>query len=515
MIASTPAAVHCAKQRLQIVAALVDRDDDTAAVDVTRSFGVSVPQAYKLAARALHALLPRPPGPRPPTAPPVFAASIDAFAPGCRRAWDRRGAILEAAVSNVSIRGQRRLFVAFGEPAPSGDFLVDTIARAGRFAQSLMDRANAQVRDHLAVAAGDDIFFHRSAVKVLLDPVSGALLGVARWPWREGEDWALWIAEWPALRLFISDLCTDLVGAVPLVNAARVEKLAHQGDAFHERAWWTEKVFEPLSRREDYRAKGALLMWDGATRVKGPGRRVSAATVEAAEARRARAEEDFYEAVRLEELFLCLLEALSPEGKLWSDARVEDLLAQFAREAGALPEKFATRIRSHVHRHRARWCAHRVLWDHIPVTLHPAVSATRTDVLAAVVALRWACLRESRATEWSEARAAQQEQERLRAQLGTWCSNVAEVVGWVTSLIEHPRRSSSLVEAFNSRLRVLQMVHRNVSDHLLALVALAWNLSPRQEGKRRGPSPYARLGIDFADDTRPWHQILLEQMDAN
>jgi len=162
--------------------------------------------------------------------------------------------------------------VAFGEPAPSGDFLVDTIARAERFAQSLMDRANAQVRDHLTVAADDDIFFHRSAVKVLLDPVSGALLGVARWPWREGEDWdwARWIAEWPALRLFISDLCTDPVGAVPLVNAARVEKVAHQGDAFHERAWWTEEVFEPRSRREQYRAQGALLMWDGATRVKGP-----------------------------------------------------------------------------------------------------------------------------------------------------------------------------------------------------------------------------------------------------
>jgi len=46
MIAPTPAAVHCAEQRLQFVAALVDRDDDTTAFDVTQSFGVSVPQAY-------------------------------------------------------------------------------------------------------------------------------------------------------------------------------------------------------------------------------------------------------------------------------------------------------------------------------------------------------------------------------------------------------------------------------------------------------------------------------------
>ena len=71
------------------------------------------------------------------------------------------------------------------------------------------------------------------------------------------------------------------------------------------------------------------------------------------------------------------------------------------------------------------------------------------------------------------------------------------------------------MEAINSRLRVLQMVHRNVSDNLLALVALAWNLSPKREGKRRGPSPYAILGIDFADDTRPWYEILLKEMDAN
>lgn len=511
----SPAAVHCAQQRLQLVAALVDRDDDTSAHDVARAFGVSVPQTYKLATQARLALLPRSPGPRPTSTPPRFTASLDALVPTPRAAWDRRGAILEAAVSNVSVRGQRRLFVAFGQSAPSGDFLVDTLARAGRFARSLMARANAQVRDRVVVAAGDDIFFHRVAVKVLVEPVSGALLDVARWPWREAEDWALWIGQWPALRLFVSDLCTDLVGAVPLVNAAREAPVAHQGDDFHECAWWTEKVFEPLSRREQLRAQAALEVWEGATRVKGPGRRVSAATVEAAEARRAQAEEDFYEAVRLEQLFQKLLEPLSPEGARWTDARVEDLLTEFEREALGLPSKYAARIRKHVRRHRTRWCAHRILWDLIPVALRAETSATGPQVLDAVVALRWACLREQQATTWPHAREAQVEQDALRRWLEASCANLEEVTAAVSSLIEHPRRSSSLVEALNSRLRVLQMVHRNVSDNLLALVALAWNLSPRREGKRRGPSPYARLGIDFADDTRPWHQILLEQMDAN
>ncbi|MFO0610549.1 MAG: hypothetical protein U0324_45730 [Polyangiales bacterium] len=165
-----------------------------------------------------------------------------------------------------------------------------------------------------------------------LDPVSGAQLGVARWPWREAEDWALWIAQWPALHLFTSDLCAGLVGAVPLVGAARGMPRA-SGDYFHESARWTEKDFDLLSRRERLRVQHALTAWDGATRAEGPGRRVIAAKVERAEAPQARAE-GFYDAVRLEEMFQRLLQPLSPERTLRSDARVEDLHVQFAREAG-------------------------------------------------------------------------------------------------------------------------------------------------------------------------------------
>jgi hypothetical protein len=42
----------------------------------------------------------------------------------------------------------------------------------------------------------------------------------------------------------VSDLGTDLVGA------AKLRKIAHQADLFHECAWWTEEVFACLSRRE-------------------------------------------------------------------------------------------------------------------------------------------------------------------------------------------------------------------------------------------------------------------------
>ena len=112
-------------------------------------------------------------------------------------------------------------------------------------------------------------------------------------------------------------------------------------------------------------------------------------------------------------------------------------------------------------------------------------------------------------------RAAQQEQEGLQAALADACENLDAVRAAVASLLAQPRRSSSLVESLDSRLRVLQMVHRNVPDSRLSQMALARNLTARADGRRRGPSPYARLGIDFADDHRPWYEVLLEEMNAN
>jgi hypothetical protein len=498
-----PAVVHAAQQRLELGAAVATRDDDTTVADVATAFGCSVPQVYKLRARVLDALTPGPRAPRPLTLLRAAPAVAPAAPPR-----DPRGPALAMAVANVSLRGQRTLFAAFGQAAPALDTLSDLLQRAGRAARRLLARANAQVRDRLTCLAGDDIFFHRTPIKVVVEPVSGALLEVQRWPWHAGEDWDLFLGEWPALKLWISDLGTDLVGA------AAGRKLAHQADAFHERAWWTEHLFAPLSRREAHRAAEAERAWDRATRPQGPGRRASPATVAAADARRAAAEADFYAAVAAEEVFLQLLQPLAPDGRRWCDAHVADVLAALDAALAVLPPRFATPARSHVRRHRTRWCAHRVLWDAIPVVLAAGTTWTRETVLDAVVARAWAVRRGATATTWTAGRAAQSEAAALATALAAACANVADVTAAVASLLDRPRRSSSLVEALNSRLRVLQQVHRNVSDELLALVALAWNLTPRRDGRRRGASPYARLGIAFADDTRPWYELLLEAMDA-
>ena len=76
--------------------------------------------------------------------------------------------------------------------------------------------------------------------------------------------------------------------------------------------------------------------------------------------------------------------------------------------------------------------------------------------------------------------------------------------------MDWPRRSSSGTESFNNRLRVLQVVQRYVSDERIALHALEHNLAPREDGRRRGQSPYQILGIDFAKTDKPWYDVLLE-----
>lgn len=513
---SLPTAVYRAERRLEVVTAAWGRTEGTTLDDIAREHGISVALVSKLQRLAREALEPKPPGPKPKPKPKPTAIVVETAAPprvattGLSLRDDRVGALIcTLAVHNGSLRGTQTVFKALGHTPPSRDALVDFLDRAGRAAGRLLLRAREQLHGRLECLAGDDIFFHRTPIKVLIEPVSGALLHVLRWPWHTAEDWALMLEPWTALRLLVSDLGTDLVGA------AALRKIAHQADFFHERAWWTEKVFEPLSCRESRRAHFAHACWDRATRPIGPGRRMSEAKVALADARRAAAEEDFFQAVRVEELAMSLFAPLSPEGRRWTDARTDDLLAEIEREAALLPPLYAARVWRHLNRHRSRWNAHRVMWSGIEVRVRPGTDWNREQVLDAMVSLHHAERRLACAQEWPVMRSAQREQVGLQAALAEVCENLDAVRAAVASLLDQPRRSSSLVEALNSRLRVLQMAHRNVPDSRLSLMALAWNLTARAEGRRRGPSPYARLGIDFADDRRAWYEVLLEEMNAN
>lgn len=494
--------VHHAERRLAIVTSAFGRSEDQTIADIAREHGCSRALVYKLVDKARDALIPERPGPRrghrtaavtsPPPTPPTSVDPVTLVAVLAR--------------NHVSIRGTREVFAALGLRAPGHSTLVAWRSEAGAASRRLMERANVQLRPRLQCLTGDDIFFHREAVKVLMEPVSAAVLEVMRWPDRSADSWQLWLSDWPALKLLVSDLGTDLTGATDR------DKRPHQADLFHEGPWWREHVFDPLSRREHKRAKDALHALDRATRPEGPGRRASAETVAKAEAARAEAEAQFFVAVEAEGIFRTLFEPLDPEGRRWTDERVEDVLHEVCDRLVQLPDTIGHPAWMHLHRHRHRWCAHRVLWDTIEVALREGATMSREQVLDTALAVISARRREDTAEDWDTARSAQLERIERERELQAQCANAPSVMASVKSLLRTPRRSSSLVEAFNSTLRVLQMLHRNVSDSLLWLHALAWNLCPRREGRRRGPSPYARLGVDFASDPRPWYEVLRDEM---
>ena len=76
----------------------------------------------------------------------------------------------------------------------------------------------------------------------------------------------------------------------------------------------------------------------------------------------------------------------------------------------------------------------------------------------------------------------------------------------VDELLRHAVRASSAVECVNSVVRMHQGRHRHVSQGLLDLKRLYWNCRVFREGKRKGKSPYALLGLNLPSSN--WWQLL-------
>ena len=81
-----------------------------------------------------------------------------------------------------------------------------------------------------------------------------------------------------------------------------------------------------------------------------------------------------------------------------------------------------------------------------------------------------------------------------------------KVLSSVKKILYHPKRASSLVECFNSILRPIQQVKKQVTQEFLWLKALHHNIKVFKQGKRKGKSPFQLLGIDFG--MQDWIELL-------
>ena len=116
------------------------------------------------------------------------------------------------------------------------------------------------------------------------------------------------------------------------------------------------------------------------------------------------------------------------------------------------------------------------------------------DVLSAVLdleGLRRQPWRLSAATRaWALART---------VQLTKACPDWREAARQVCAVLRGVWRASSLVECVNSVARMQQARHRKMTQGLLDLKRLYWNLRRFRVGRRKGQTPYALLGLDHPD----------------
>ena len=84
-------------------------------------------------------------------------------------------------------------------------------------------------------------------------------------------------------------------------------------------------------------------------------------------------------------------------------------------------------------------------------------------------------------------------------QLTKACPQWHEEAGRVRAVLRGVWRASSLVECVNSVARMQQARHRKMTQGLLDLKRLYWNLRRFRTGPRKGQTPYAMLGLDLPD----------------
>jgi predicted NBD/HSP70 family sugar kinase len=84
-----------------------------------------------------------------------------------------------------------------------------------------------------------------------------------------------------------------------------------------------------------------------------------------------------------------------------------------------------------------------------------------------------------------------------------------QAVTAVRDIFRRAYRASSLVECINSVLRMQQAQHRKMTQGLLDLKRLYWNCHTFRTGRRRGTTPYERLGVPWPPGMRWWDLLKL------
>lgn len=374
---------------------------------------------------------------------------------------------------------------------------------AGTKVGPLLEVFDEFARPLVREGAGDEIYV-RAPVLMVVEQESLAWVCGRLSEEVSGAAWLQEFARLPNLEQLARDGGSGLAKGVALVNAQRQEQgqepVVDQGDHFH--ALWKGGVG---LRKAEMRARQALTAAEAAQQaVVACARQAQAPTRAAARAYHAwkkaeRAMDVWRETERLWQQTKNALPLITPDGELNTRAKAQAVLAQTLPQ---LPDSDFAKTKRQLRQPEMLNYLDRVQTQLTKLPFPEAV----TQAAVQQEALR----RRPELLKGDNVQAAV-----LRG-IMLMCAVVlgkaeqgAEAVAAVREIFRRAYRASSLVECINSVLRMQQAQHRKMTQGLLNLKRLYWNCHTFRTGRRRGTTPYQRLGVPWPEGTRWWDVLKL------
>jgi hypothetical protein len=409
-----------------------------------------------------------------------------------------------AQAEGVSLPVARRLLAVFlRDECPSVATLGRLSREAALRAGPLLKVLDEFARPRVGQACADEIFFGPKPVLMVVEPRSHCWLSGRLSPSRDGEQWAKELQQLPALEHLVRDGGTGLQNGTARVNQERRRQeqkpIREQLDHFHtlregrralrktqsqaERAWSQAEEADKKVARQDRQGQArsgyatcAALKWQKAERA-------------------------FHQWETAERAFEQIRQALlpfMPEGELNSRQkareRVEQLLPQLGGEHW---DKFKRQVQ------RRETYAY---LDRLQETIEalPVGPEVREAVVESEGIRLCPELVQGEGPKQGMMRGVLLVCSVLIASAGEAgrqaVQKVREALRWVG-------RASSCVEGLNSVVRMQQSRHRKMTQEMLDLKRLYWNLREFRTGPRKKTSPYQRLGV-LLPSNLSWWQLL-------
>jgi len=386
--------------------------------------------------------------------------------------------------------------------APSIPQLGRMAQQAGRQAAALLAVLDEHSRARACQVAADEIFAGRKPVLMTLEQDSMCWLGGRLAPSRDGPEWAHEFRQLAAAKQVTRDGGQGLRKGLELVNDERRQHgqlpIADQEDHFHLLHWARRgmRAVQHQASRALRQAERAQQAFQGVRRrgqaVGGRGR--------AAHDRWQQAERAFDRWAAQERAYLRLREGLrlfTPQGELNTRAHAEaEVRAALAELTG--PEW--SRARQRLAEPEAFTFLDRV---HEQLAALPVEAAVRERLVRVEGLRRQPELWQEPGPQAAAWRGLMLVTATLVARLGEVGAQAQQTVRRV---LREAWRSSSLVEGLNSVVRMQQRRHKRLTQGLLDLKRLHWNVHVFRAGKRKGQSPYQRLGLVLPEVG--WWQLL-------